>query len=377
MALLVSYRRYMGALVMGILTLLLLSNLIPDPLGFHTWRGLPREDAGFFQRLHGNLRSFGFYLQDNFGFRASMPVVRRTLRDLVWSPDTTILYIGPNGQMFWSGERAPEQTAGQLYRVHAVERFVALMKAMQDRLPHTKLVVAIPPNAQTVDVNDLPTWYKYVRPRPTEYSLMLADLQKDGITAVDLRAVLKAAPGVRHYLPNDTHWTHMSAAIAFNATMVAAGHPDWQVDLSKAVGPMEPIPQGDLARLLRIKTPLADENQRLNFDPAWVKRPHPALRLKTESRQFTPYAIRFRESGPRVLVVGDSYTATQWPGLFGFTPVAEVGWMHFSRFSSGACDFDFADIRDFNPDVLIIARTERLFPCLKNKWPDNLPPPPD
>ncbi len=365
----------MGVLVAGLLAVMLLSNLIPDPAGSGEWRIVARPQDNLFQRLHGNLRSISFYFKDNFGFRASLPQFRRELREFARSPDTKLIYFGPKGQVFWSLQRAPEQTSGQIYRMAAVQRFVSVIEAMQARLPNTKIVVALPPNAQTVDVENLPDWFNWVKPRPTEYALMLAELAHAGITAVDLRAVLRASPQARKYLANDTHWNNLSATLALNAAMVAAGHPDWQVDVAAAVGPMKPAPLGDIATALNLRIKLPNENQELRLNPAWQRQTNPDFKSRNEMGGFNPYFVRFRDSGPRVMVLGDSYTVDSWPYLLGYTPVAEVAWVHFSKAVYGSCDFDFADVERFAPQVLIIARTERMFPCLKGEWPANLPQP--
>lgn len=379
MGMLVSYRRRMGLLVVGILAALLLGNLVPDPSGRGEWRGGARTGSEpWFRRAHAGLQSVGFYFQDNFGFRASLPLVRHAIREALGSPDSRIVYFGRHGQMFWAGQSAPEQSSGFLMREEAVDRFVALVVAMQRRLAGegTKVVVALPPNAQSVDLEDLPAWQADHSAATTEYSRMLQGLKREGITTVDLRSALRDSPEQRRYLATDTHWTSLSSVVAFNATMRAAGHPDWQVPLAQVVGPKEPMPVGDLARMLRRPPPLPDENNTLKLKEAGTLiTPHPALRLEHESRLFNGYSIRYEQSGPRVLILGDSYTVTVWPKLFAFTPVAEAAWAHFSKGVYGSCDFDFADVERFRPDILIVARTERMFPCLDDAWPDNLPPP--
>jgi len=378
MPLLVASRRFMGVLVVGVLAALLLSNLVPDPSGRGVWRGGQKPpDASWFQLLHGRIQRVGFYFQDNFGFRASLPLVRAGLRDAVDSQDTNIVYFGRNGQMFWAGERAPAQSAGALVREEAVDRFVMLMAAMQRRLgpQGTQMVVAIPPNAQSVDLAELPKWQDALPPARTEYSIMLEGLKADGIPTVDLRKVLRESPEPRRYQPNDTHWTSMSSALAFNAIMVAAGHPDWQLDIASVIGPKAPTAIGDLARTIRRAPVLPDENHTLILKDSPPQTPHPALRLRHESPFFNGYSVRFAESGPRVLILGDSFTAGIWTRFFAHTPVAEAGWTHYSSSTLGSCDFDFADIERFDPDLLIIARTERMFPCFDDAWPANLPTP--
>ncbi|TCT02854.1 alginate O-acetyltransferase AlgX-related protein [Aquabacter spiritensis] len=377
MPLLLPSRRYMGALVVGIVGLLLLSNLIPDPSGRFIWRGGQKApDAPWYHQAHGALQRLGFYLQDNFGFRASLPLLRGEIRDWAGAPETGPVYEGRNGQLFWAGQEAPAQSAGALFRTEAVERFAALMTALKRELAPqgAELVVALPPNAQSVDVGELPEWQDRLPQRRTEYSYILDELKTRGIVAVDLRDVLKASPDPRKYLVNDSHWNNRSTVLAFNATMRAAGHPDWQVSEAELVGPMQPYPLGDLARSLRRAPPHPDENQALHLKAVGT-RSDQAFETNHESRLFNGFSIRYAETGPRVLIIGDSYTVRSWPYLFAFTPVAEAGWMHFSQTTFGACDFDFAQARKFKPDLLIVARAERMFPCLENAWPFNLPAP--
>lgn len=376
MTLLASHRRYMGLLVVGALVALLLSNLIPDPAGRGIWRGgVKPTNAPWYQKWHGKLQRFGLYFQDNFGFRATLPMARRALRQHLRSDDIRPIYVGRDGQLFTSLQQSAEQSAGILMRKGAVERFVALMAELQRHLMPlgTKLVVAIPPNAQSVDIEQLPTWQdKYPEPY-TEYSMMLDALRSDGIIAVDLRKALRETPAPRRYLANDTHWTNLSSVLAFNATMRAAGHPDWQVNVSEVVGPMEPYGLGDLGRLLRRAPPLPSENQHLNFKPDQPQLPIPGVTTHHQHHSFDPYLVKYADSGPRVMVLGDSFTVQVWTRLFAFTPVAEAAWMHFSKTTFGSCDFNFPDVVRFRPDLVIVARTERLFPCLNESWPSGLP----
>ena len=355
----------MGFLVVGILLALVLSNAVPDPAGRGVWRGGAKTpDAPWYQQLHGRIQRLGFYIQDNFSFRASLPLVRLSVREAFGSPDLRPVYVGRDGQLFSTLQLAPEQSAGLLRREVAVERFVALMAAMNRRLTPmgTRLVVALPPNAQSVDLAFLPKWQDRITPGRTEYSIMLDALKADGIAAVDLRAVLRAEPGQRRYRANDTHWNNLSAVLAFNAVMRAAGHPDWQVDVDQVVGPMAPFVIGDLGQVLRRPTPLPDENQVLNLKPPVPHAPIPGATGRHEFKGFNPFVLRYADSGPRVLILGDSFTINNWPRLFALTPVSEVAWMHFSSFTLGSCDFSFRDLERFQPDLVIVARTERMFP---------------
>lgn len=158
MTLLSRPRRYIGVLVAGLFGFLLLSNLIPDPLASGQWRVPIPDSFTWSQTLNYKFRNIGIYIQDNFGFRATLPILRRDLREALGSPDSRPFYTGRDGQLFWGREQAPAQSAGALVRAANVERFVTMAGEMQRVLAPrgTRIVVAIPPNAQSVEVEALP-----------------------------------------------------------------------------------------------------------------------------------------------------------------------------------------------------------------------------
>lgn len=377
MTLLARHRRYIGLLVAGLFGLLLVSNVIPDPLGRGQWRVRIPPDWSWQQRASLMFRNLGGYMQDNFGFRASMPVLRRTLRAALDSPDSRPIYAGRDGQLFWGREQTPFQSSGALVRAANVERFVTMIGEMQRVLAPagTRIVVTIPPNAQSVELTALPAWTDLLRYPRTEYDLALDGLRAEGVTAVDLRAVLRASPAPR-YMLTDTHWNSRSSVLAFNAVMAAAGHPDWQVDPAQVVGPLEPTPRGDLLRNMRMPPEVKEENFRLNVpDRAGKPRPDPALQHHNEHPAFKAVAWDYAPKGARVLIMGDSFTVGLWPRLFVNADVSVVAWMHASLRVTGECDFNFDDVKRFAPDLLIMARTERFFPCFGDDWPRGLPRP--
>ncbi|MFS8038509.1 alginate O-acetyltransferase AlgX-related protein [Xanthobacter sp. AM11] len=377
MTLLARHRRYLGVMFAGLFGFLLLSNLIPDPLARGEWRVKVPADFSWDRKLNYWFRNIGTYVQDNFGFRATLPVLRRDVRAALASPDSRPFYAGRDGQLFWGREQAPPQSAGALVRFANVERFVAMVGEMQRVLAPlgTRIVVAIPPNAQSVELEALPAWTDALAYPVTEYDLALNGLKAEGVATVDLRAVLRQSPRPR-YLLTDTHWNNRSSVLAFNAVMVAAGHPGWQVDPGQVVGALQDAPRGDLLRSMRMPPEVKEENFRLEIpDRSARPRPDPALGSRNEHVAFKSVVRDFAATGQRVLIMGDSFTAVTWPRLFVNADVSAVGWMHASAKVTGNCDFNFDDVRRFRPDLLIIARTERFFPCYGDDWPTGLPRP--
>ncbi|WP_454916411.1 alginate O-acetyltransferase AlgX-related protein [Xanthobacter sediminis] len=378
MTLLSRHRHYLGALVAGFFGLLLLSNLIPDPLGGWKVRTPMEADWGLLKKVQVALRNAPAFLQDNFGFRATLPVLRRTIRAALDAPDSYPIYAGRDGQLFWGVERTPEQSAGAVVRAEAVARFVTMIGVMQRQLAPlgTKVVVALPPNAQSVELEALPAWTDLLRYPTTEYDMALGGLRAEGVIAVDLRQALRASPPPR-YLLTDTHWNARSSVLAFNAVMVAAGHPDWQVDVNDVVGPLEPMGRrGDLLRAMRMPPEVKEEEFRIRLkDRAGDVRFDPALTHHNTHPAFRSIVRDYAPTGARVLILGDSFTAGLWQRLFINADVSVVGWMHAAHTVAGTCDFSFEDVRRFKPDLLIYARTERFFTCTPHAWPSGLPEP--
>lgn len=377
MTLLSRHRRYLGFMVAGLFGFLLLSNLIPDPMARMDWRVKIPADWSLDRKLNLWFRNIGSYVQDNFGFRASLPVFRRELRAALASPDSRPFYAGRDGQLFWGREQTPAQSAGALVRAANVERFVAMIGEMQRVLAPrgTRIVVALPPSAQSVELEALPAWNDALAYPVTEYDLALAGLKAEGVTTVDLRQVLKAAPRPR-YLLTDTHWNARSSVLAFNAVMAAAGHPDWQVNAAEVIGSAQPAARGDLLRSARMPPEVKEENFQLFIpEKASKARFDVALRHLNEHVAFRSVVRDYAPEGARVLIMGDSFTATVWPRLFVNAPVKEVAWIHASARVTGNCDFSFDDVKRYAPDLIIYARTERFFPCYGDDWPEGLPRP--
>ena len=377
MPLLSRHRRYMGALIAGILGFLFLSNLIPDPLGRWEWRTTIIPEWSFTRKAHTVFRNLGEYVHDNFGFRASLPLLRQALREDLAAPDSRYSYVGRDGQYFWAKEKTPEQSSGALVRADSVQRFVAMIGEMERILGPmgTKIVVAIPPNTQSVEKEALPAWSDDLAYAHTELDLALRGLKREGVTAIDLRPVLRALPPPRFRL-TDTHWNRRSSIVAFNAVMVAGGHPGWQVDPAAALGPAGEAPAGDLLKTMRMPPDIKDIEFPLRLDSrARGPRPDPALVHHNAHFAFKSVAYDYAPTGPRVLIMGDSFTFGLWPRLFVNSDVSVVGWMHASLKVLGSCDFNFDDVKRFKPDLLIYARTERFFPCFGDDWPAGLPEP--
>jgi hypothetical protein len=153
-----------------------------------------------------------------------------------------------------------------------------------------RFLVASPPNTATIYPEELPSWARN-QGKTTEYDLLLTELSKRGVRAIDLRPVLRAARaegGI--YLRHDAHWAPRGALTAFNAIVEADGHPDWRMSGAAVLGPPTIRRAGDLASFIG-ETDVTEtvEEMTLPKVPAdkWTSKPRTAF-AETGDKQRAP-----------------------------------------------------------------------------------------
>lgn len=303
------------------------------------------------------------YINDTFGFRGAVLAAHQRYLDFIGSPPSTRVLEGEDGRLFLRDNLTLEQSLGQIVRHGAIADFVAVMTSLEAQMTALggRFVALIAPNAQTVMREHLPAYARYRVKTPTEYDLIDQRLRAEGVPFVDLRPLFeqakKAGPIYYRY---DTHWNELGALIAFNAAMAAAGRPDLAFRPEDALGPIAVRPGGDLLRLAGIeqpsppdihyqwKAPIADPPDLTPLAPSIVGEGHPI---------FPSRGFETGHGGPRILVVGDSFTHRYWFGLLAARSSA-FAWAHHQ-----GCFFERGLIERFRPDILVYATAERFFPC--------------
>lgn len=359
MPLLLAFRRWWAVVFVGVLSLFTAGLFLPDmPAPVRTTIAPAEqwwEHAG--QRLDP-------YINDTFGFRGAVLAAHRAYGRWTGNGVSQRVTKGEGGALFLKDEHATEQSIGQLVRPRVIADITDVAEDL-DRYMRSiggKFLMLIPPNAQTNNFDLLPAYARALAKSPTEYDLLGAEMKKRGLTFVDMRPILKEAKktGPIHWLA-DTHWNQRSSLLGFNAAMTAAGRPDLTFDPKEALNPPTPRRQGDLVRLsgdVEAKVPDLEYlpkpmiQVRQGVTPiAGVMKPVPA------TDPFRPMANETGHPGPRIMVIGDSFTQGQWMG-----PLSQVAsayaWMHH-RF----CRFDMGAVERFRPDILIYAPAERAIPC--------------
>ncbi|GGF85200.1 hypothetical protein GCM10007301_51390 [Azorhizobium oxalatiphilum] len=358
MALLLSFRRWWCVVFVGLLLLPTIGLFTPDlPAPARMNNVVPN---GWWVRAAEKLDPF---INDNYGLRGTLMTGHAAYgRAFQVSRDRPVL-IGRHERMFYTAEQTLDQTLGRVLRKPQLEQMVSVTARMREEVAKWggKLVVAIPPNSQTIYGEDLPDWTERERRRPTEYDFIAEAMPKAGVPFVDMRPALTAAKsGGAVYFRTDTHWNRRGALIGFNAVMAAAGYPQLEVPEADALGPVFRMATGDLSRFLGETNPTGDTDY--EWKPAMIKpdtlKPITGVMPASPPNDpFEPYAYETGHAGPRVLVVGDSFTQHFWPGLLAHGTSA-FGWMHHR-----SCKFDFSAVERFKPNLLIYIPVERSMPC--------------
>lgn len=257
--------------------------------------------------------------------------------------------------LFYTGEGVFQQTTGQRLNIEAVERVVNTVDWLyQDALENgRRLVVINPPNKESIYRENLPEWAKSPI-KFNELDFLIYRLTEKGLPVIDLRPLLLAA---KQYGPVywrcDTHWNSFGALVAFNAVSKQFG---LKANLSKVnsilLGYQQIDFDGDLARMSGIKscmeqTPLLaiGSNFDLQIQP---------IAIKGDFFAQPAFKLIGKNPGPRLLIIGDSFTRESIKFLRVDQFFSEIIWIHHQ---SGL--FNREVLKIFNPQLVLFAPVER------------------
>lgn len=359
MALLLAFRRWWAVLFVAVLSLPALGHFLPDLPG--PVRTVVAPEARWWEEANKRMDP---YINNSFGFRGAVLAAHGAYVRFIGAPRGPNYLRGPDGWLFYTGERALEQSIGHVLRPADIAQFVDWVGGLRREIAPWggTLVVMVPPNAQTIQSEHLPDYARRQMRRPTEYDLLDEDLAKAGIAHADLRPLLLAAKADGTvYWRYDTHWNQRGALIGFNAAMAAAGRPDLAIDPAEALAAAAPRTEGDLLRIAGIAMPDPPDIQYPVKPPVAGGGPLVPIPDLVTARSakfpFPPYAFETGHPGPRIMVLGDSFSYGLWKDYLAYRSSAFV-WTHHLF-----CRADPAPIARFKPDILIVESAERLFPC--------------
>lgn len=310
------------------------------------------------------------WLQARFGFRETLLGVSARMRYALRSPTTERVVFGRDGWLFLSDDAVFQQSMGLRMRVPLVTQLADTALALERELKKrgATLVVAVPPNSQSVNREDVPDWARAGDVR-TEYDVFIEALRVRGIPFADLRALLRGEKARGEvYLKTDTHWNNHGALLSYNAVMRAAGRSGWQVLPARVEKGFEPAPGGDLARMLGVDKYVEDLQMRLDLGDYELA---PYSERVLDDREIMPSYVLTRDdpaaSGPTVMVIGDSFTRAHFRDL-AMLHAARLVWTHHNQ-----CAFDWGLVETYKPDLVILAPTERYALCAPGRSPKNMP----
>lgn len=358
MALLMTFRRYWAIFFFVVLVLPTIGFIAPDlpaPL-----RTVTAPADQWWMRASERLDP---YINNVFGFRGA--VLAAHDRYVRWlGVDSERVMKGESGALFIKDDKAVEQSIGQVVRPWVVTQVADVATRLDDYMKSTggQFLMVVPPNAQTVNFDLLPAFARELKRSPTEYDLLAKTMKERGVPFLDLRPILAAAkkdgPVYRH---NDTHWNLRGSLFGFNATMTALGHPDFAFAPADVLGPRIMRDDGDLVRIMgatKAEVPDVDYERKGAMEPRTDLKPIPGIAHAEDPKDpFPAQVYETGHPGPRIMVIGDSFTQGFWRGLLAARASAYV-WTHH-RF----CRFDMGEVERFKPDILIYAPTERSLPC--------------
>lgn len=304
----------------------------------------------------------GQYVDDRLGLRAESLSLQGLLRYALRSPLVPQVAFGRDGWLLYAGGGGIHQSMGILMRENAIDQFARLAEAMARALKPEggRLIVAIPPNNQTINLAHWPDWAG-PPPARTEYDVVMDRLRALGVPAVDLRPALRAANATEAvYYRTDSHWNRLGSLIAFNEVATALGRPEWRWNPAEVYRGVKPRGGGDAARMLGIAGWLEDQEAIVD-----IGMPAPTDIRRIDEHHS--YVAETGHAGPVVLLIGDSFIRDRWRDLLA-PRSSRVIWT-----ASNRCAFDWNLVRPFAPDIVILAPIERNLPCSSDAWPEGLP----
>lgn len=268
--------------------------------------------------------------------------------------------FGTDGFLFLKDDDVFSQVTGQRLDRAKLENFAGLATVLNDEYGRDgrRFIAFIAPNKHTIYRRHLPVWAR-TEPAVSERGLLVDMLRDRGVTAVDPTAALSArAETDPVYWRGDTHWTRFGMVIGFDEMVRALGLPEEAIGVDTAFKGQTAVNRaGDLVRIAGLG----------DSWPDLAPKPIGADRFSEEGlaredllpgQTFSEHRLRHDPprtgaAGPKVLILGDSFTVGGFGPLF-MRFAGEYMWLHHRH-----GQFDRALVAEFDPDIVVLAVVER------------------
>lgn len=307
------------------------------------------------------------FLMDHYGLRNQILLTNALIHYFLRSPTNPSVFYGKDDWLFFTGDRTLQQVTRSQPKAQMINQFVDLLAAINALLQRQGriFIVAIPPNKESIYSDKLPLWLQN-KSGPTEYEVLLSELEKRKIKTVNLNSVLSEAVIYRSepiYYRHDTHWNFIGAILAYNALITAAGKQDWKIRLENTLAQIKKIHFGDLARNLGLFGYLYEESPYVYLPKIKIT----SFKDGNSKKSFDgSFLIKYRDTGSTVLIIGDSFSKFYFKPLFAKN-TSRLIWTHHKK-----CAFDWSFITRYQPDIVFYMPVERHIGCNFNARPNGI-----
>lgn len=264
--------------------------------------------------------------------------------------------FGTDGFLFLKDDDVFSQVTGQRLDRAGLAGLADLATALAGQYGD-RFVFIVAPNKHTIYRRHLPVWAR-TEPAVSERSVLVDLLRARGVNAVDPTAALLArAEAEPVYWRGDTHWTRFGMIVAFDRMVGALGLPEQAIGVDSVFRGGMPVDRaGDLVRIAGLGDSWPDVAPKpVGADPFSEEG---LVREKLlPGDKFGGYRLRHGDeaarSGPRVLILGDSFT------VGGFGPLFMRFAGDFVYLHHGLGAYDRQPVAEFDPDIVVLAVVER------------------
>ena len=315
--------------------------------------GLPADLTGLTEFLAG----VDAFVADNIGLRDQLIAAKTSLNLVVNDRSNSRVIAGEDGWLFYNAPQVIERNSGLIFQPERVENMLRFAEQAHElATAQGARFVAIPvPNSHSVYWRHLPVWARPAGDQLTEQRAIAEGLKARGMLTSDPYLLfqnrdLEATP---LYFRRDTHWNKYGAYIAFHDAMV-------QVGLSQFFPAPEAILKGYAdGEYYGVLDQFLGLDEAAETEPlpdldmaAFARRPELGIIETDDHVSMDSYEVTYASVGPRLLVIGDSFSYSFFRQYWG-AGFAAVHWSHhdygrydrsvFERFKPDYVIFEFID----------------------------------
>jgi hypothetical protein len=305
------------------------------------------------------LKGFDAYVADNIGLRDQLIEIKTNLDLLVNGPSNSRVIAGEDGWLFYNAPYVVNRNSGAIFLPERVENMVKYVEESK-KLATTagvKAFLAMPvPNSHAINGKHLPSWARPQMENPrTEQRAITEKLKAAGMMVSDPFLLFEKYDLDKRplYFRRDTHWNDFGAYIAFYDAMM-------QFNLQNAFPQPESIlkgyEQGEyygvLDQFLGFEKPAASEPLPILDRSSFDRHPEVSFTETNDHVSMDSYEVTYNQPGPRLLVIGDSFSYSFFRRFWG-SEFSAVHWSHnrygkydrtvFERFKPDYVIFEFVD----------------------------------